>query len=157
GEIGIGGKKARIVAPQHAGAGTRWRHDVVEALKGFDDLPGYGDGVLAVAAIVSGLSAAGLRAGDLNAPAGGLNQLDRGECHIWSKKIDETGHEQADLRTLLRPGHRGHGGGQNLLPMVEGGSEDVASPGDSRNLKFHRWRRGARGQKIAGESGGAGV
>ncbi len=83
GEIRILGEKARIVEPQHAGAGAGWRHDIVESLEGLDHLAGKRDGVLAVAAIIGGLPATGLRAGHFDPGPSGLDQLDRREGDAW--------------------------------------------------------------------------
>ena len=72
--------------PEHAGAGARRRHHIVEALEALDHLPGDRDRVLAVAGIIGWLSATGLRAGRLDPCAPVLDQLDRGKAMLGRNK-----------------------------------------------------------------------
>ena len=123
GEIGVLGEQARVMQPQHAGAGTRRRHHVVEALECLDHLPGDGRGVLAVAGIIGWLAATGLRARHLDPRPGILDQLDRGKGDAWPEQIDQAGDEQADQRALLRWGRRGrHGAALAFTLWREGGA-----------------------------------
>ncbi len=77
------------------------RDDIVEALEGLDHLAGDGDGVLPVAGIIGGLSAAGLRTRHLDAGSSRFDELDRGKGDARPEQIDQAGDEQADKRALL--------------------------------------------------------
>ena len=92
----------------HARTGTARRHHIVVGLEGGDDLGCDGAGVGAIAGVVGGLAAAGLRARHLDRAAGLLQQLDGGEAHRRPEQIDETGDEQADAdRRLAHGGNYG--------------------------------------------------
>ena len=92
------GKQRGIMLFQHAGARTRWRHDIVEAPERRDRLPGQGLGCRPVAGVVGGLAAAGLCRRHLHLAPGGLEQLDGGNADRGPHQIDKTRHEQAHAR-----------------------------------------------------------
>jgi hypothetical protein len=77
---------------ERGGAGAGGQHDVVEGLAGGDGLLGQGAGIVQIAAVVRGLTAAGL-GGDFHAAAGLLQQLHRGEADIGPHQIDQAGNE----------------------------------------------------------------
>ena len=80
---------------EHARAGAARRHDVVAFREGGDGLARDRLGVGAIARIIGGLAAAGLRGHD-DLAARVLEQLDRREADARPDEIDETGDEQAD-------------------------------------------------------------
>ncbi len=77
----------------HAGAGARRRHHIVEALEGLHHLARDGDGVGPVAGIVGRLAATGLLPRDLDPRAGVLQQLERREADARPEEVDQAGHE----------------------------------------------------------------
>ena len=94
--LGIAGKERGIMLLQHAGAGARRRHHVIEAGEGGDYLARDGDCVLAVAGIIGRLAAAGLRRRHDHFAAGLLQQLHRGKADGRAEQIDQASDEQTD-------------------------------------------------------------
>ncbi len=95
-------EEARIVFADHPGAGARGRDQIVEALEQRDGAARDVLRVGAVAAVIGGLAAAGLRHRHLDRAAGALQQGHRGEADGGTEQIDQAGDEQADARLHLR-------------------------------------------------------
>ena len=93
-------EQSRVMDPQHAGAGTRRRHHVIEAVEGLDGLgrqiPGRGP----VAGIVGRLAAAGLGQGRFDPATGVFEQAHGGETDAGAEQIGQAGDKQADPRAL---------------------------------------------------------
>jgi len=98
------GEQRRVVLVDHAGAGSRRRHHVVEAREGVDHPARHRPGVGQVPGVEGRLPAAGLRRRHLDGAAGILQQLDRGEADGRAVEVDQAGDEQADARTGTRHG-----------------------------------------------------
>ena len=82
--------------PQHAGAGTARRHDIVIGLKEIDHLAGNGQRRLPVTGVVGRLAATGLGRWRLDEAACILQQLDGGQADGGAEEIDEAGDEESD-------------------------------------------------------------
>src|SRR5215207_3098107 len=92
----IAGERLQEMGLDHAGAGARWNHDVVERLEGLDHTPGEPGGGFRIAAVEGGLPATGLRGWHLDVAAGLLQKLQAGKADTRAHCVDEAGHEQAD-------------------------------------------------------------
>ena len=92
----VAGERLREMGLDHAGAGARWRHDVVERLEGLDHTPGEPGGGFRIAAVEGGLAATGLCRRHLDLAAGLLQKLQGGKANTRAHRVDEAGHEQAD-------------------------------------------------------------
>ena len=90
------GQELGKMGAQHAGAGAAGRHHMVEALEQIDHLAGDGMGGLAIAGIIGGLAAAGLKRRRLDQAARLLQELGGGQTHAGTEKIDEAGDEESD-------------------------------------------------------------
>ena len=86
----------RQVVLQHATTGTRRHDDVIVAAKRVENPRGKVARRGAVAGIVGGLTAAGLRAWYFDLTSGLFQQPDRREADRRSMQVDQTGDEQRD-------------------------------------------------------------
>ena len=96
-EIGIVGEKLGEVRADHARAGARGSHHIVEAAEGLDHLARDGARGQAIAGIIGRLPATGL-ARHLDAAAGLLEELDGGKADRGTNEVDEASDEEADAR-----------------------------------------------------------
>jgi hypothetical protein len=103
--VGAVVEQVRQVRLQHAAAGAGGDDHVVVADEGLDDAAGQVARGGAVAAVVGGLAAAGLRAGEFDLAAGFLKQADGGEADGGAVEVHQAGDEQGDTGFW-----RGHGG-----------------------------------------------
>ncbi len=107
------GEELGIVPGEHPGAGAARRDDAIAGGEGLDRPPGDRLGRGAVARVVGGLAAAGLRGND-DFAARLLQQLDRGEADARTHEVDEAGDEKPDAER--RRGRRGGGVSQDQRP-----------------------------------------
>src|SRR5688572_28337129 len=97
GERRIARQQLWVMRLDHAAAGARRRHHIVEALERGNDLARDRERALLVAGIVARLAAAGLRLRhDHGVGPAALDQRDRRETHGRPIEIDQAGDEQAD-------------------------------------------------------------
>ena len=92
--VGAGREQPRIVFPQHPGAGSGRCDHVVEGFERLDGALRDGPRIGGVAAVVRGLSAAGLGRGHADGAARVLQQLDRREPDRGAEEVDEAGDEE---------------------------------------------------------------
>jgi hypothetical protein len=87
-----------VVPLYHAGAGTGWRDNVVECFECGNYVARDRSRAPVHAGIPRRLSATSLRLRYLDMAAGLLEQLDGGESHLRTHKIDKACNEKADTR-----------------------------------------------------------
>ena len=94
----VAGHQLGIVQFQHRRARSRRRHDVVEAIHGLDRRQRKGLGRRSVAAIVGGLSAAGLARRNPNLASRSFQQAHGSKADAGAHEIDEARDEQRHAR-----------------------------------------------------------
>ena len=100
-----------IVLDDHAPAGARGGHHVIEAAEGGDHVAGEGGGGVTVARIEGRLAAAGLGFRHLDAAACIFQQLDRRKADRRAEQVHQAGDEQGDAWRRVRHGTSRHSRG----------------------------------------------
>jgi len=105
----IVGEEIGVVRADHAAAGAGRRDQEVAILEFGDDLRRECACVLAIAAIVGRLAAAGLRRGNDDRCARRFEQAESGEANRRAHQVDEAGDEQTDTHRSAIPKTKGRG------------------------------------------------
>src|SRR5579875_2668485 len=85
----------------HARAGAGWSDDVIIAGEGLHDFAGDRLRIVAIARIIGGLAAAGLRPRHFDGAAGLLQQPDGGKADGRPEQVDKAGDEERDAHWAL--------------------------------------------------------